>query len=63
MSFSHTLVHRVSHFAGRWRTMRACARTQRLVGTLPEHIRKDIGWPDIPLADFIRCDGDGPSRP
>ena len=62
MSFSQMLVHRVSHFAGRWRTMRARARTQRVIGTLPEHIRKDIGWPDIPLADFIRCDGDGPLR-
>ncbi|MEO9614204.1 MAG: hypothetical protein ABJG86_14805 [Nitratireductor sp.] len=63
MSFSHTLVHRVGRFAGRWRTMRDRARTQRLICTLPAHIRKDIGWPDTPLADFIRRDGDGPSRP
>lgn len=62
MSISNTLVHRVGHYANRWRAMRDRARTTRLIAALPQHIRKDIGWLDIPLADFIRHDGDGPSR-
>ncbi|MEO4000863.1 hypothetical protein [Mesorhizobium sp. CAU 1732] len=30
----------------RWRGMREAVRTRRIVSSLPEHIRKDIGWRD-----------------
>ncbi|WP_127597796.1 hypothetical protein [Nitratireductor alexandrii] len=62
MSFSHLFVDRVGHYADRWRIMRASARIRRLIDALPPHIRKDIGWPDTPLAEFVRRDGEGPSR-
>ena len=35
----------------RWRAYRLRARTRRIVGDLPRHIRKDIGWPETTLPD------------
>lgn len=36
-----------ARFVGRYREIRAAARTERIVGALPRNIRKDIGWPDL----------------
>ena len=33
-------------YAGKLRTLRNEARTQRFLDSLPADIRKDIGWPD-----------------
>ncbi|CAN0656052.1 hypothetical protein JF546_08115 [Nitratireductor aquimarinus] len=36
---------RVNHFVRHYRTALNRRRTERLIGTLPAEIRKDIGWP------------------
>jgi hypothetical protein len=36
----------LSHLAAEWRSAREEARTRRIIGSLPEEIQKDIGWPD-----------------
>ena len=41
-----TLFESVRHYAGKVRTLRNEARTERVLSQLPAHIRKDIGWPD-----------------
>lgn len=33
-------------YAGKLRTMRDEVRTQRFLNSLPDELRKDIGWPD-----------------
>ena len=42
------------HYFARLRALRNELRTERLIGELPRHIRKDIGWPDLWV---------GPERP
>ena len=37
----------IRRYAGKLRTLRDEARTRRLIGALPRHIRMDIGWPDL----------------
>ena len=32
--------------AGKAQTLRNQTRTERLLNSLPAHLRKDIGWPD-----------------
>ena len=34
-------------YAGKLKTMRDDARTRRFLDSLPNDIRKDIGWPDV----------------
>lgn len=36
---------RVNHYVRHYRTALNRRRTERLIGTLPAEIRKDIGWP------------------
>lgn len=36
-----------SGFIARRAAIRAAIRTERVIGALPTHIRKDIGWPDL----------------
>jgi hypothetical protein len=36
----------VRRYAGKIRTLRNEARTERLLNSLPPHMRADIGWPD-----------------
>lgn len=36
----------VRRYAGKLQTLRNQARTERFIATLPEELRKDIGWPD-----------------
>ena len=37
----------VSGFIARRSAIRAAIRTERVIGALPAHMRKDIGWPDL----------------
>lgn len=41
MSIATTLAHLIDEF----RRARERARTERMIGSLPAEIRKDIGWP------------------
>lgn len=41
------LIASLARFVARHREFRAAARTERVIGALPRHIRKDIGWPDL----------------
>jgi hypothetical protein len=36
-----------SGFIARRAAIRAAIRTERIIGALPAHMRKDIGWPDL----------------
>jgi len=49
MPASH-IFRTVRHYAGKIRTMRNEIRTERFMNSLPEELRKDIGWPDIHAA-------------
>ena len=53
-----SLYSALTHLAAEWRTAREEAHTRRTIESLPEEIRKDIGWPDshtIRLAARRRC--------
>ncbi|WP_157016140.1 hypothetical protein [Mesorhizobium xinjiangense] len=41
-----SILSTISHLAVAVRERRSRARTERIIGTLPADIRKDIGWPD-----------------
>jgi hypothetical protein len=41
------LLASLTGFIARRRAIRAAIRTERIVGSLPRDIRKDIGWPDL----------------
>jgi hypothetical protein len=41
-----TPFHSVMRYVGKIRTIRNEIRTERFMCTLPEELRKDIGWPD-----------------
>ncbi len=41
-----TVARSIGRYAGKLQTIRNEVRTERLLGELPEHLRKDIGWPD-----------------
>ncbi|MCA0275735.1 MAG: hypothetical protein LCH86_07010 [Proteobacteria bacterium] len=45
-SFTPDLFRSVRHYAGKLRTIHNEIRTERFMNSLPEDIRKDIGWPD-----------------
>lgn len=44
---SPRLYRTVRHYAGRLRSMHDEFRMQHFLYSLPEDIRKDIGWPDF----------------
>jgi hypothetical protein len=46
ISFAPRMFRSLSHYAGKVRTMHDEIRTERVLNSLPEGIRKDIGWPD-----------------
>ncbi|QDZ00012.1 hypothetical protein FQ775_06255 [Nitratireductor mangrovi] len=56
--FSRSLISAVGHFVTEWRALRDVARTERILGELSPHIRKDIGWPDV----LRKSSPDGPVR-
>jgi hypothetical protein len=37
----------LSRFARNWRAARERAVTRRILGTLPNEVLKDIGWPEV----------------
>lgn len=41
-------------FSEQWRIARNRARTERFLSRLPDHLRKDIGWPDSYDGHFVR---------
>lgn len=41
-----TVVRSIRHYAGKLQTIRDQVRTERVLRDLPDHLRKDIGWPD-----------------
>ena len=41
-----TVARSIRRYAGKLQTIRNEVRTERLLSDLPEHLRKDIGWPD-----------------
>lgn len=41
-----TLIRAIRRYAGKIQTMHNEIRTERLMNSLPNQIRKDIGWPD-----------------
>lgn len=42
-----TILHSVSRYIGKVRTLRNEIRTERLLNSLPAEVRKDIGWPHL----------------
>ena len=40
------VVRSIRQYAGKAQTLRNQTRTERLLNSLPAHLRKDIGWPD-----------------
>ncbi len=40
------IAHSIRRYAGKLQTIRNQVRTERVLNGLPEHLRKDIGWPD-----------------
>ncbi|MEO9336509.1 hypothetical protein ABFT80_03605 [Mesorhizobium sp. SB112] len=46
-TFGSNFFGRMRHYAGKLQTLRNDARTERFLNSLPEEIRRDIGWPDI----------------
>ena len=46
-TFNSTFIGTFRQYAGKLRTMRDEVRTQRFLNSLPDEVRKDIGWPDI----------------
>lgn len=47
MSFPSSFRNSFSRFVARRREIRAAVRTERILGALPTHLRKDVGWPDL----------------
>jgi hypothetical protein len=47
MSFASSFRTSFSRFVARRREIRAAVRTERILGALPPHVRKDVGWPDL----------------
>ncbi|MBA3449348.1 MAG: hypothetical protein H0T56_17430 [Pseudaminobacter sp.] len=45
-SFTPRIFRAIGRYAGKVRTMRDEIRTERFLNSLPDDIRKDIGWPD-----------------
>jgi hypothetical protein len=45
-TFTPSIFRAVGRYAASFRAMRDEIRTERMLNTLPESIRKDIGWPD-----------------
>ncbi len=45
-TFSPDIFRAVRHYAGKIRTIHNEIRTERFMNSLPDDIRKDIGWPD-----------------
>jgi hypothetical protein len=41
-----TVIAAMRHYAGTIRKIRNEIRTERMLNSLPSHIRADIGWPD-----------------
>ncbi|MBL8582996.1 MAG: hypothetical protein JNL61_12335 [Rhizobiaceae bacterium] len=44
--FSPSMLTSLRTYAGKLQTIRNQVRTERLMASLPEELRKDIGWPD-----------------
>ncbi|MCR4267749.1 hypothetical protein [Nitratireductor sp. ZSWI3] len=62
-----SVLTRFNHYVRNYRTSLRRRRTERLIGTLPVDIRKDIGWPtqydtDIPSMRVDGQDNRGISR-
>lgn len=55
------LLSEVGRYIERARMAHSRRRTERLIGSLPHELRKDIGWPDITQAQQGR-DGAPASR-
>lgn len=45
-TFTPDIFRAFRHYAGKVRTMHNEIRTARFMNSLPDDIRKDIGWPD-----------------
>ncbi|MCX7303459.1 MAG: hypothetical protein NTV73_03830 [Hyphomicrobiales bacterium] len=45
--FAPRLVHSIRTYAGRLRARREAFRMAHFMYSLPEDIRKDVGWPDF----------------
>lgn len=45
-TFNSTFMGTFRQYAGKLRTIRDEVRTQRFLNSLPNEVRKDIGWPD-----------------
>jgi len=41
-----TVTQTLRRYAGKLQTIRNQVRTERALNDLPDHLRKDIGWPD-----------------
>lgn len=41
-----TVLRTMRHYLGKVRTLRNEIRTERMLNSLPAHLRTDIGWPD-----------------
>lgn len=44
--FAPSMLSTIRNYAGKMQTMRNQVRTERALSSLPEGLRKDIGWPD-----------------
>lgn len=44
---AHGFIRLVGRVAADWRIWRDEVRTENLINGLPDHIRKDIGWPEV----------------
>ncbi len=45
-AFTSNLFRTISRYAGKIRTLHGDIRTRRLLNSLSEQTRRDIGWPD-----------------
>lgn len=44
--FSRSFIGAIGRYTAGWRALRDEIRTENVINGLPNHIRKDIGWPD-----------------
>ena len=47
MSFASNFRTSLTRFVAHRREIRAAVSTERILGALPPHLRKDVGWPDL----------------
>lgn len=47
VTWANNAYSHVQHQIDKWRSKRRIARNARMLGSLPNHILKDIGWPVI----------------